>query len=113
MLSSAGTYYCLFPKNLNSTTTINQLIMVSLIYDKDVQTFLLTLALVIIISIVNQYKLKYKENWRFWLGIIFVSMGLAGIIVRISLIDIYTFFGGFFWIIIGLALWLIKAKKLK
>lgn len=87
--------------------------MVSLLYDKDVQTFLLTFALVIIIAIVNQYKLKYKENWRFWLGIIFISMGLAGIIVRISIIDIYTLTGGFFWIVIGLALWLIKAKKLK
>ena len=59
--------------------------MVSLIYDKDVQTFLLTFALVIIVSIVNQYKLKYKENWRFWLGIVLVSMGLAGIIVRINI----------------------------
>ena len=87
--------------------------MVSLLYDKDVQTFLLTFALVIIISIVNQYKLKYKENWRFWVGIIFVSMGLAGIIVRINIINIYTLIGGFFWIMIGLALWLIKAKKSK
>ena len=87
--------------------------MVELLFDKDVQTALLTFGFIFILHFLNEWKLKYKENWRYWLGIIFVSMGLAGILVRIFALNIYVFSAGFLWIIIGLALWLIKAKKVK
>ena len=56
--------------------------MADLLYDKDVQMFLLTVFSVLGLHALNQWKLRYKENWRYWIGIILVAMGLAGIIIN-------------------------------
>ena len=87
--------------------------MVYLLFDKDVQSALLFFFFLFILYSVNDWKWKYKTNWRFWIGVIFVSIGLSGIFVNIFRINVIYFLAGFVYIVIGLGIWLIKAKKSK
>jgi drug/metabolite transporter (DMT)-like permease len=83
--------------------------MVSLLYDKDVQSLILTVVFVLAFNIINHYKLKTKENWRFWFGIILISMGASSIVLNFNE-GSASILAGVFFIIIGFVLWLYKGK---
>ncbi|KHO52065.1 MAG: hypothetical protein QT08_C0015G0036 [archaeon GW2011_AR17] len=57
----------------------------------------------------NKKYWQYETNWRFWIGIVFISFGFFGILEYIldeaSLIVITIS------ITLGLLIWLVKAKK--
>lgn len=84
-----------------------------MIFDKDVIMALGTLFFFLVLMIINDKFWNYKTGWRLYTGLLFISMGVMGIIVNTSNNFVISFFAGLSWIIIGSCIWLIKAKKEK
>jgi len=86
--------------------------MSNLLLDQDVQLVVLTFVIFLIIHAINELKLKYKQNWRYWLGSFLSSMGLASFLLSLFRRDKY-FISALIWIAIGLVIWLFHSKKIE
>ena len=87
--------------------------MVNLLFDRDVQAFLLLLIVAFLISVLNKYVFKYKAGIRFIIGAVILSLGISSLIQTILYLEFEPpkLAATFILIIIGLPIMLIKAKK--
>ena len=87
--------------------------MVNLLFDRDVQAFLLFLIVAFLVSVLNKSVFKYKAGIRFIIGAGILSLGISKFVHDTLYLEFEPpkLAATFILIIIGLPIMLIKAKK--